>query len=358
MVFDIARFNATALKALSTEDDGITLGPYLERNGYGEGFIHDYLLPMTAAVWSMPEEMCWREFPLKTLVRFLWNHHLLNTIKDRPKWRTVTEGSKMYVNAILDSLQEGDVGDRIRLWEGTGVVKVQRENSSWRVFWKDGAGEEDSRLYDRLIFATHAHQALSLLTDPNLGDQQSILANFQTSSNNVILHTDPTVMPAVRANWSAWNSLSLPGDSPPSLTYWMNMLQPHLPASPNLFITLNPPSPPPKDSIIRELVYDHPIYTLAAIKAQKQLKQIQGKDGLYFAGAWTKYGFHEDGFASGLMAAEKSGGQVPWGQVWDATEVRAVEESLGDKIVRMVLGGMQIWVGMLVWVFGGKEKKE
>lgn len=308
MLRDIVRFNRQATALVSNMDNGrssaaqMPLGQWLEDNRYGTGFMHWYLLPMAAAIWSCPMATM-REFPVGSFVRFFHNHGLLQ-VSNRPQWFTVAGGSARYVQKILGGL------DEVRL--STPVTAVSRANfdTTGKVRVSSSEGTDS---YDAVVLATHSPQALSLLADASATERE-ILSAIRYQPNRAILHTDSTLMPASRNAWSAWNYMAhqgAPGTDPMvdgelrvSLTYWLNRLQP-LPFSSDVFVTLNPINEPDPDKTIRQIHYEHPVFDQRAIRAQRECAAIQGAAGVWYAGAWLGYGFHEDGLASGQEAARQ-----------------------------------------------------
>jgi predicted NAD/FAD-binding protein len=287
MLYDIMRFNATAQSNLAlSEQSGMTLGQLLSHGGYGHKFRDAYLLPMAAAIWSSaPRDIL--DFPASTFLRFCINHALLQ-VNDRPQWRTVSGGGKAYVDQIAAQLTD------IRL--NTPVLQVERLGNGVTV-----VTSSDVEYFDHVVFATHAPDTLKLLGDAT-SNERAILSQVRYQTNTAILHTDRTQMPKRKKVWSAWNYIGgsqLEGHRPVCVSYWLNKLQ-DLPFASPVILTLNPFKRPSSDQILAEFSYEHPIFDHAAIQAQQDLSLIQGKNRLWFAGAWTGYGFHEDGLKSAL----------------------------------------------------------
>ncbi len=287
----IAEFNAGKL-------DGLTLGEYLDSRKFSAGFRDKYIVPMGAAIWSTPAAQM-LEFPASSFISFFDNHRLLQW--DRPIWRTVTGGSRNYVKALTASF-----ASHTRL--GAAVTSVTR--TAQGVVVKDSLGHED--IYDHVVIAAHAPDALAMLNDASERESQ-ILGAVKYRPNDVYLHRDTRLMPKRKAAWAAWNFLREGNDETAdvSVTYWMNLLQGINPKKP-LFVTLNPPFEPEADTVFAKLSYDHPQYDAAALKAQTELKDIQGKRNTWYCGAWTGSGFHEDGLRSGLDIARALGAEAPW----------------------------------------------
>ena len=296
MLKDILRFNRQAITDLDNHlDDDMPLGQYLQWRGFSRSFIDWYLVPMAAAIWSTPPGGV-LNFPAATLMKFFRNHQLLQI--QTPLWRTVSGGSRNYVTRLHERL-----GEAVRL--STEIASVRRDDRGLIV--TDVIGHSDR--FDHVILACHSDQALRLLADAD-ADQRDVLSAIPYRPNEVWLHRDPDLMPKRRKAWAAWNFIGGSG-SQISVTYWMNRLQNIDEAYP-LFVSLNPVKPPRDDVVFRRFQYDHPQYDAAAIDAQERLPAIQGRGGLWFCGAWTAHGFHEDGMASGLRVAEALGGFAPW----------------------------------------------
>ncbi|KAK5175309.1 uncharacterized protein LTR77_000447 [Saxophila tyrrhenica] len=387
LIFDVIRFNQFALDLLYTEDEeakSITIGTYLQREGYSEAFRDDYLIPMTAAVWSTSPDKASLEFPAQTLVRFMWNHHLLSTLAARPDWLTIPGGSKQYIDAI-----EKDLGSQLHIHRGckvTGLVRPpQGTKDSVAMAWKTADGKRTADFFHHVVLACHGDQILPIIADDtqlgNIQDETSsmsdsrsfvsakshlsdpkgsatplelsILSAFRTTANTCYLHSDPTLLPTRPATWSSWNYLiasqpsHLAHPAGVSLTYDMNILQ-HIPRNKHghVLVTMNPPSPPRASLTQGRFEYRHPLYTVEAVRAQERLEEIQDTRGVSYAGAWTKYGFHEDGFSSGLrVAREHLGAELGFG-FKDATFSRGQRPVITgwDYLLRIAI----MVVGMLI----------
>jgi uncharacterized protein len=275
------------------------MGEYIAWRGFSARFRDDYLVPMGAAIWSTPRASM-LDFPALAFVNFFDNHRLI--YQDRPLWRTVTGGSKTYLAELLRPL-----GGRVRL--GEAVDEARRDHGKVMLSLSSGGAET----FDYVVFAGHSDQALRILADAS-EDERAILSAIKFRPNRVVLHRDPALMPKRRAAWSAWNYLrsSRPGGEPEiTMTYWMNRLQ-GIDETKPLFVSLNPESEPKAGSVFGEWTYEHPQFDAAALAAQKRLALIQGRWHCHFAGAWTGYGFHEDGLRSGLEAATALGASLPW----------------------------------------------
>ena len=393
MLFDIIRFNQFALDLLSEEDESeidITgangspihvgkaaqqqsIGEYLDQEGYSEAFRNDYLIPMTASVWSTSPDKASLEFPAITLVRFMWNHHLLTTVATRPTWMTIVGGSKQYIDAVMRDFPK----DHVHL--GTAIRSLSiLEHNQLAVHRTDGRRD----VFDHVILATHGDQAKDIIRDIATPEEIDIMSGFKTSKNTAVLHSDrsvrikktcplerntniPKLMPKRYVAWSSWNYITTspsPSTTPSvCLTYWMNLLQ-HIPSLYGMvLVTLNPLHPP--RSAQGSWTYHHPLYNAAAIRSQELLPRIQNTRGISYAGAWTKYGFHEDGFSSGLkVAVEHLGAQLPFEFV-DSTFSRGRRPVLGwmDHTVRGCIYMIRLIVFLIGWtlalVFRGDMKE-
>lgn len=304
MLRDVMRFYREAPALLSAAGEE-SLGDWLARGRYGRAFIENHLLPMGAAIWSASVEGM-RAFPARHFARFFHNHGLLS-LNDRPQWRTVTGGSQAYVARITSDLAD------VRL--GCPVTQLTRDEDGVSLVCADGRAER----FDQVVLACHADQALAMLGAPT-AEERAVLGAFRYQDNVAILHTDRALMPRRRGVWSAWNYLS---DSATdhkrgvSVTYWMNCLQGMETVEP-LLVTLNPLRAPAPSRVLRVLNYRHPQFDAAAMRAQAALGRTQGVARLWFAGAWTGWGFHEDGIASAVRVATAMGAAPPWAAQPDA----------------------------------------
>jgi len=297
MVRDILRFNQAAPALLLTASNA-SLGEYLAENRYGTGFIEDYVLPMGAAIWSASVEGM-KAFPAKSFIRFFANHGLLK-VADRPQWRTVTGGSRLYVSRVMRDLRDVRLAD--------GVRRVRRGDAGVTIV--SDHGEE---VYDQVVFACHADQALALIDQPAPGETR-ILGAVKFQDNEAVLHQDAALMPRRKLAWSSWNYLSQGQQDHGQavcLTYWMNLLQGMKTKLP-LLVSLNPRIAIDPAKILLRKTYRHPQFDAAAMQAQDRLDEIQGVAKLWFAGAWTRWGFHEDGIASAVGIANRIGVRAPW----------------------------------------------
>ncbi len=292
-------FREAANLAEDACDPEITLGAWLRSRNYSRAFIDRHILPMAAAIWSAPAATM-LDFPAAAFARFFANHGLLQ-LNDRPQWRTVEGGSRAYVDRIVAAF-------RGRVIAGDPVVSVERTFDGVAVATQSGTRQ----VFDRCLLACHADDALSLLQDAD-ATERDVLGAFRYERNEVILHRDARVMPRRRWLWTSWNYVGQSGQSHRlGVSYWMNKLQP-LGDAPDYFVTLNPTTPIPEEFVARRLVYHHPLFDVAALQAQARIAAIQGRRHIWFAGSYCGYGFHEDGLAAGLEAAEAMGGvHRPW----------------------------------------------
>lgn len=273
-----------------------TIKDLLRERKYPLELMEWYVLPMVAAIWSTPEKGM-LDFPAETFLTFFINHRLLQ-VNDRPIWRTVKNGSKNYVERIAKQLPYVHLGDP--------VVSVEHAGEKLQV--KTVRGEHS---FDKVVFATHAPITAKIYKFKN-SHQERILKSFTTIPNKAILHEDASFLPSKDRCWSSWNvqaQLSSQNSDKVSLTYLLNRLQP-LSFENQMLLTLNPARNP--KNMIFEAHYDHPKFDQKAIDAQKEISEIQGHDGVYFAGAWTRYGFHEDGLLSAVNVAKHFEVNPPW----------------------------------------------
>ena len=306
MLYDITRFYKHAPKILDDDKgDNISLYQYLTDHKYSRAFILDHILPMASAIWSMSLERS-KEFPAKSFVRFFANHGLLQ-ITNQPRWFTVTGGSRTYVSKLTasfsDSIHTSRAVKNVRPVDGGVIVTDDNGNNAQ---------------YDHVILATHTDQALSILGPDCAAAYHDVLGSIPYTENTAYLHTDNSLMPHNKKAWASWCYLASTVTGKVSVSYWMNKLQPFLPSSPDLFVTLNPETPPHADKVIKKITYHHPEYTQTALNAWDKIKTVQGLDNIWLCGAWCGYGFHEDGITAGLSVAEQIDPQNP--RPWDAKD--------------------------------------
>ena len=314
MLSDILRFNRESVAWLaSNPDNERSLRDFLQDGRYSSAFADWYLLPMAAAIWSCPTGQM-LDTPLATFVQFCQNHGLLQVF-DRPMWRTVKGGGREYVWRLAAQL------DDIRL--SCPVHAVQREGARLKLTHAGG-----SEVFDQVVMACHSDQALAILGFTASDGQRAVLSAIRYQPNRAVLHSDPALLPRDRKLWSAWNYFAgdgAPGAQPVGVSYLINKLQP-LPFAAPVVVTLNPAREPDPAHVIAEFDYAHPIFDAAAIAAQARLAEVQGENGVWLAGAWGSYGFHEDGLKSALRVANALGVQAPW-QAQAAPSLRVLAEA-------------------------------
>lgn len=305
MLLQIDRFNREAVAAL---DDPawaeLTLADYVARRGYGRDFLDLYVVPMSSAVWSTPPEKM-LQFPARTLLRFFHNHGFLG-LHTQHQWWTVDGGAQQYVTRLTSPWR-----DRIR--HDARVIAVRRAPDGVHLTTADRRTER----FDKVILAAHGHESLALLADPT-PDEARLLREFQYQPNTATLHTDASVMPRTPLAWSAWN-YSLARDAvgriEPMTIYWMNRLQ-GVSDRENYFVSINRPDRIDPAKILRTIAYEHPLFTLGAVRAQAEIPALNrsaaGATETYFCGAWTRYGFHEDGFLSAVNLSAQLLQRDPW----------------------------------------------
>ncbi len=283
MVLDIVRFYREAPKLLDGFDNTLTLGDYLAQNRYSQAFMDDHLIPMACALWSGPPDLL-KNFPVRYFVAFMANHQMLN-LSERPRWRTVSGGSSMYIDAFRKQF-----AGELRL--NTPVQTIVRHPHGVKV-----STANDNLNYDRVVLACHSDQALGLLKDANVAETE-ILGAMSYQDNEVVLHTDASLMPKHPKAWASWNALKLDEvQARCTITYYMNLLQ-NLDASEPLLVTLNCTDRIDPDKILLTRHYHHPVYTPQSLAAQLRRAEINGQRHTYFAGAYWGWGFHEDGARS------------------------------------------------------------
>lgn len=296
MVRDILRFYRSAPALLASNDPGPTLGEYLAENRYGSAFRDEHLVPMASALWSSPPRRI-LEFPARYLVRFMANHQMLD-VGGRPQWRVVRGGSASYVRALRRNLR---VQERI----GCAATALSRDSDGVEVTSARG-----SERYDHAVLACHSDQALAMLPDASTRERE-ILGAIPYQSNDVVLHTDATLLPRRRKAWAAWNAY-VPREPGAACTvsYCMNLLQ-GLDSPEPLVVTLNRSDAIDPSKVLRRLRYHHPVYTHASVAAQRRKAEIQGVNRTWFAGAYWGYGFHEDGMRSAVEVSRAFGVRWP-----------------------------------------------
>lgn len=299
MLADLLRFNREATR-LAESGAGLTgtLGEFLDAGGYGREVRELYLIPMAACIWSTPATQINR-FPLATFLHFCRNHGLL-AVSNRPQWRTVKGGSREYVKKLAAGLAD------VRL--ATAVRTVRRFEDRVEVLTDTGPER-----YDQVVLATHTDTTLSLLESPTV-EERAVLKSIPYQANIAVLHTDERLLPRRRGAWASWNFHSPRpelSDEPVSLTYLLNKLQP-LPFPKPVMVTMNPIEAPRDEAILQSIEYHHPVFLEGSDEAKRRVGPLQGRARTWFCGAWTRYGFHEDGLLSAVNVARQMGVPIPW----------------------------------------------
>ena len=284
MIREITSFYKTAPSLLDRDIEKETLESYLKKINSSKYFINFHIIPMVAAIWSMPFSKA-KNMPLKLFLNFFINHGLFR-LKNRPQWFTVSNRSKTYVDKVLKQIS----GKHFKNYK---VNKILRSEDNVRIF----IGNEYLD-YDHVVLASHADQSLKMLDNPS-SDEKRILGEFKYVPNRAILHTDEKLMPKNKLAWSSWNSISKKDLSETCVTYWLNNLQ-NLKCEENYFLTLNPVQKIEQDQIVTEVNFTHPYFNLQTAKLQKELFSLQGKKRTWFCGSYFGYGFHEDGLKSSI----------------------------------------------------------
>ena len=286
MFFEIIKFYKKS-NDLKNIEENLTLDDFLKREKMSKYFINYHIIPMVSAIWSMPPYEA-KQMPLKFFLKFFQNHGLFN-LKNSPQWYTIKNRSRTYVKKILETIS-GEYYKNYR------INKISRLSNGVKVYY---GGNNEFFDYDKVVIATHADEALSLITDPT-PEEKSILANFKYKNNIAIIHTDESLMPKNKKAWSSWNSsVNKENTSETSITYWLNLLQ-NLKTNKNIFLSLNPFLKIDPKKIISKVKFTHPYYDKEALENQNRLKNIQNKKNLLFCGSYFGYGFHEDGIKSSL----------------------------------------------------------
>ena len=280
MINEIINFYKTAPSLVNKETSNVTLGDYLKSSKLSKYFIEYHIIPMVAAIWSMPFQKA-KEMPLKLFLNFFTNHGLFK-LKNRPQWYTVSNRSRTYVKKVLEKIS-GEV------FKNYKVSKILRNENNVRIL----IGNEYLD-YDHVILASHADQSLELLDEPSLEESET-LKKFTYVSNEAYLHRDENLMPIRKSAWSSWNSISKNENT--CVTYWLNKLQ-NLNSEKNYFLTLNPVEAIDKNKIIKKIHFTHPYFNKDNVALQKDLNKLQGKKRTWFCGSYFGYGFHEDGLKS------------------------------------------------------------
>tara|TARA_B100000767_G_scaffold260965_1_gene272093 strand:- start:599 stop:1825 length:1227 start_codon:yes stop_codon:yes gene_type:complete len=287
MIKEIISFYKYAPSLLNVNNDEESLGDYLERSNLSKYFIEYHIIPMVAAIWSMPFSKA-KEMPLKLFLNFFINHGLFK-LKNRPQWYTVTNRSRAYVKKILEKIS-GEV------FKNYKINNISRSDDNVRISIRNEYLD-----YDHVVLACHADQSLNILDEPTLKEKE-VLSKFTYVPNRAFLHTDENLMPLRKKAWSSWNSISK--DNKTCVTYWLNKLQ-NLKTDKNYFLTLNPVEDIDEVKIIKKVNFTHPYFNNDNVKLQKELHLIQGKKRTWFCGSYFGFGFHEDGLKSSIELIKK-----------------------------------------------------
>ncbi|GAA0206401.1 FAD-dependent oxidoreductase [Kangiella japonica] len=291
MISDIKRFYKEAKALLTEHDNNISLGDYLRQNNYSDYFIDEHIVPMASALWSGRSELILK-FPARYLVAFMQNHNMMQ-ISNRPLWKTISGGSRSYLEAI-----KANSNFRIKL--NAEIQSVVRSETDVVIKMRDAEDE----VFDKVIFACHSDQALKLIETPS-DDEREVLGAIKYQHNDVCLHWDTNLLPRQKKAWASWNVIrSEASKEHCTVSYYMNLLQ-SLDTDKPVIVSLNMNELVDKEKVWKYLEYEHPIYTQETIKAQKKRYLLQGFSSSYFCGAYWGWGFHEDGARSGLEAAQQ-----------------------------------------------------
>ncbi len=282
MIGEIISFYKSAPSLIKKSLVGETLGSYLDKSNFSKYLVEYHIIPMVAAIWSMPFSKA-RDMPLELFLNFFINHGLFK-LKNRPQWYTVTGRSRTYVKKVLEKIS-GEI------FKNYKVNSIYRNENNVRI--KIG---EDYLDYDHVVLASHADQSLKMLDKPT-EEEQRILSKFKYVSNEAILHSDENLMPKKKLAWSSWNSIS--NGNKTCVTYWLNNLQ-NLKSDKNFFLTLNPIKEINKKNIVKNINFTHPYFNSETLKYQKSLFSLQGKKRTWYCGSYFSYGFHEDGIKSAM----------------------------------------------------------
>ena len=296
MLVDVVRFGRRGRRLLAgSGDPDATIADFLDDGGFSDAFARFFLFPMTAAIWSSGTELV-TGFPRDPLLRFLDNHGLLQ-VTGQPEWRTVVGGSSSYIAPMVRDFED-------HVHRGLGVESIVRHSGDVEIRLEDGS----RHLFDHVVIASHADQALAMLADPT-PQERELLGGWTYSTNDTWLHTDTALMPRRRGAWASWNYLMADASNSQdqvSVTYHLNRLQ-GLEEDLEYLVTLNPEQEPPPESVIRRMSYTHPVYNGDSVATQADLPRLNGHNRTHFCGAYFANGFHEDGFNSAVAVADDLG---------------------------------------------------
>ena len=296
MIFEIKRLYTICNKLeINDKNSKLTLDNFLNEYKFSDYLKKYHILPMISSIWSSNIEDV-KKFPLITFINFFKNHALFN-FKNRPQWKFISGGSNQYIKKLIKL-------NTFKYFTNFKILKIIRDNNKIQIIDKDN----NYNSFSKIIFATHGDQVLSLLDNPT-AKEIDVFKKFKYSSNTAYLHTDSSLMPRSKIAWSSWNFLNKSIAKKFTLTYWMNLLQ-NLPTNKNYFVTVNPFKEP--KNIINQTTFEHPIFSLDTLNAQKKVMQIQGLNNTYFCGSYLGYGFHEDGIQSAVYISQLLGCDLPW----------------------------------------------
>ena len=285
MFFDIVKFYKKCDK-IEIFDEKYTLGEYLKENNLSQTFIDYHLIPMVSAIWSMPPVEA-SKMPIKFFLKFFQNHGLFK-LKNRPQWYTVSNRSRSYVEKIISKIS----GEYFKNYE---VKKIHRKTSGIDLYY---GGANEFFNYDKVVIATHADEAISLIDKPTQ-EETEILSNFSYKENVAFIHTDKRAMPKNKKAWCSWNSSVDKKDNKNSITYWLNLLQ-NLKCNEDIFLTLNPYFEIDGSKVLKKVKFTHPYFDQSALNNQIKLNELQNKKDVLYCGSYFGYGFHEDGINSSI----------------------------------------------------------
>jgi len=296
MIFEIRRLYSICNKLeVNNKYSKLTLDEFLNEYKFSDYLKNYHILPMISSIWSSNIDDV-KKFPLITFINFFKNHALFK-FKNRPQWKFIFGGSNQYIKKLIDL-------NTFKYFTNFKIIKIKRDNNHIEIIDKDNK----SSYFNKLIFATHGDQIISLLNNPT-NKEIDVFNKFKYSNNTAYLHTDNSLMPSSKLAWSSWNFLNKSIGKKFTLTYWMNLLQ-SLPTNKNYFVTVNPFKKP--NNVINLTTFEHPIYSLETLIAQKEVMQIQGLNNTYFCGSYLGYGFHEDGIQSAAYISRLLGCDLPW----------------------------------------------
>ncbi len=285
MFFDIIYFYKKCSNININNLSNETLESFLKKENLSDYFINYHIIPMVAAIWSMPPYEA-KQLPLNFFINFFKNHGLFN-LKNRPQWFTVSNRSKTYVNTVINQISG-------EYYKNYPIKKISRNNNNIKIYY---GSENEFFNYDKVVLATHADDALSIIEKPTK-EENDTLKYFKYKRNLAVIHSDDNCMPNNKNAWCSWNSTILKNNiKSNSVTYWLNLLQ-NLNVEKNIFLTLNPHYEIPENLIYKKVFFSHPYYDFDALKAQKKLNLLQNKENILFCGSYFGYGFHEDGIKS------------------------------------------------------------